>query len=112
MMHQLEKFTESDQELNSALVSDLVDLQAVEAAPLIEQVFEADAVDEMFAGTWPAVQVELGLKPKAAFSPEQLRPKLPFELVEIRKNLKILANKTHKSKGFGTTVQTKKKKKK
>jgi hypothetical protein len=50
------------------------DLQAVEAAPLIEQAFNAHKVDEAFMGDWDEVQVYLGLKtreevPRKQFSP-------------------------------------------
>jgi hypothetical protein len=66
LMHKLESYAEQDIDLNAFLVTALViDLKAVEAAPLIEQAFEADKVDEMFMGDWGEVQVELGLKTRA-----------------------------------------------
>ncbi len=60
--HQLESFAENGSELNGFLIGSLVDLKAVESAPLIERAFAADTVDRMLVGDWDDVQVELGLK--------------------------------------------------
>ncbi len=57
----LERFNELDPELNGFLVSYLVDLKAVEAAPLIERAFDADRVAFHVMGDWMDVQSELGL---------------------------------------------------
>jgi len=61
---QLERFAENDEEFNGFLVSDLVKLKAVEAAPLMERAFAADRVDTFIMGDWYDVQVELGLMSK------------------------------------------------
>ncbi len=61
LTRQLEQFAENDEELNGFLVSDLVKLKAVEAAPLMERAFAADRVDTFLMGDWYDVQVELGL---------------------------------------------------
>ena len=61
LTRQLEQFAENDEELNGFLVSDLVKLKAVEAAPLMERAFAADSVDTFLMGDWYDVQVELGL---------------------------------------------------
>jgi len=109
---------ENDIDLNTILIADLLDLKAVEAAPLIEQAFAAETVDEFMVGTWAAIQVELGLKQETDFSPEALKPKIPPEMAEMRQLLaKIDAMKPSKPQGFGTTKpqtvkQGKKKKKK
>lgn len=58
----LERFGENDPSLNGFLVGYLVDLQAVEAAPLMERAFVGGDVDLMVVGDWEDVQVELGLK--------------------------------------------------
>lgn len=58
----LEQYEENDYELNGLLISGLLHLKAIEAAPLIEKAFEADRVDEFIAGDWDDVQVALGLK--------------------------------------------------
>jgi hypothetical protein len=47
--------------VNSFLVLGLVELQATEAAPLMERAFRARKVDPMIMGDWEDVQVELGL---------------------------------------------------
>lgn len=50
-----------DPDFNGILLSALLDLQAVEAAGVIEQAFAADDLDPSFAGDWEDVQVALGL---------------------------------------------------
>jgi Protein of unknown function (DUF1186) len=57
----LEMATANDPTLNGFLLSTLLDLAAVEAAPVIERAFAAGAVDEGIAGDWEEVQWELGL---------------------------------------------------
>jgi hypothetical protein len=57
----LESFHTHDPALNAFLISFLVDLKAVEAAPLIEQAYAAKRVDISIAGDWEDVQVQLGL---------------------------------------------------
>lgn len=47
--------------LNAFIISDLIDLKAVEAAPVMEQAFAADHVDWSIAGDWEDVQIALGL---------------------------------------------------
>ncbi|SRR5579883_2732364 len=60
----LEHPEQNEPELNGFLISDLIDLKAVEAAPLIEKAFEADEVDESIAGDWDEVKYQLGLGPR------------------------------------------------
>ena len=60
---QLEAFRENDPELNGFLVEALVQFNAVEAAPLMEQAFAAGLVDPLVLGNWEDVQRELGLEP-------------------------------------------------
>jgi len=62
LVNQLGQFSDQDPVLNGSLVADLVDLKAVEAAPVIEQAFAADRVDEMAVGDWEDVQIKFGLK--------------------------------------------------
>ncbi|MEA3376321.1 MAG: SEC-C metal-binding domain-containing protein [Chloroflexota bacterium] len=57
----LERFPDLDRTLNAFLISYLVDLDAVEAAPLMEHAFQADRVDLQVMGDWEDVQIELGL---------------------------------------------------
>ncbi len=59
---QLTRSADQPLHLNAFLISPLLDLRAVEAAPVMEQAFVAGRVDETVAGDWEDVQVELGLK--------------------------------------------------
>jgi hypothetical protein len=64
---------DNDAELNGFLIAYLIDLDAVESAPVMKKAFEADKVDPTIAGNWDIVQVELGLKappPKPEPEPE------------------------------------------
>jgi hypothetical protein len=57
----LEYFAANEPDVNGFLILGLVELQATEAAPLIERAFAARSVDLMVMGDWEDVQVELGL---------------------------------------------------
>lgn len=57
----LSRFAEQDDCLNALLIGELCTLAAVEAAPLMEQAFAADAVDMTVMGDWEDVRIELGL---------------------------------------------------
>lgn len=57
----LERFEMLEPEVNGFLILYLVDLEAVEAAPIMERAFEAGCVDPMVMGDWEDVQIELGL---------------------------------------------------
>jgi len=59
---QLEHFEENSEEVNASLIVGLVQVQAVDAAPLIERAFAADKVDTLYMGDWDDVQVQLGLQ--------------------------------------------------
>lgn len=63
---QLEKASEQEGDFNGGLIAGLLDLKAVEAAPIIERAFAAGAVDEWIAGDWETVRYELGLGPPPA----------------------------------------------
>lgn len=58
----LERFAKNDEVLNALLISDLVELKAIEALPLIERAFASGRVDERVRGDWEDIQIELGLK--------------------------------------------------
>lgn len=62
LTQQLEQYAVNDPELNSFLISYLVDLKAIEAAPLIERIFADDRVDLSIQGDWEDVQIALGLR--------------------------------------------------
>ena len=112
--------------LNSVLVSNLIELKAVEAVDLIEEVFTNRELDEWITGSWAAAQVSLGLKQESDFSPEELAPKLPKNMLAIRemidnlaklreiedKKKRSLAPKKPAAKGFGSIKNTSSSKKK
>lgn len=58
---QLTRFAEQDADFNALLIGELATLMAVEAAPLMEQAFAAEAVELPVSGDWEDVQIELGL---------------------------------------------------
>lgn len=66
--------------LNTMLIDGLVELKAVEAAPLMEEVFAAGAADTQLGGDWEDAQVALGLlaervTPRRRYvPPPRLRP--------------------------------------
>ncbi len=57
----LTHFAENDLEFNGFLVGTLVDLGAVESAPIIQQAFAANRVNDGISGDWESVQIDLGL---------------------------------------------------
>jgi hypothetical protein len=61
LAQQLAQYSQQDLTLNGFLVSYLADLQAVEAAPVMEQAFAADKVDISIQGDWEETQIKLGL---------------------------------------------------
>jgi hypothetical protein len=73
-------FADLDPTLNAFLISYLVELQAVDAAPLIERAYAADAVDWSVPGDWEDVQVELGLLE------ERLNPRPNYFLQSVRQD--------------------------
>ncbi len=79
----LEHYATNDEILNGDLISCLADLQAVEAAPIVEQADKADMVDESIMGDWEDFQMEVGLLegPLSAPGDEELNfnPYLPDE---------------------------------
>jgi hypothetical protein len=64
----LKQASENEPEYNGLLVAALLDLEAVEAAPILEQAFATGNVDETIAGDWDHVQWDLGLSDRP---PEQ-----------------------------------------
>lgn len=77
----LDRHAEQPEELNGSLVAYLMDLEAVEAAPAIAKAYKEGPMDERVCGTWPAIQVEMGLAKREDFAPEELRlPPPPWML--------------------------------
>ncbi len=79
---QLERFAEQSEHLNAFLISPLLDLRAVEAAPVMERAFASGRVDETVAGDWEDIQIELGLKIKRE------HPRKPNELTKLGEQLR------------------------
>lgn len=58
----LEGFEDNDRTVNAFIISNLLDLKAVQTAQLMERAFAADAVDLSVAGDWEEVQIQMGWK--------------------------------------------------
>jgi len=63
MVEQLSKYNENTVMLNSFIIGELLDLNAVEAAPVMKAAHAAHRVDIMVNGTWQNVKDELGIDP-------------------------------------------------
>ncbi len=61
LAQQLQNFANEEREFNAFMISSLLNLQAVEAAPVMEHAFAADKVDWAIQGDWEEVQIALGL---------------------------------------------------
>lgn len=61
----LNNFADNDPDVNAFLVGELVDLKAVEAAPIIEKAFAAECVPTFLVGDWNEVQIALGIKARS-----------------------------------------------
>lgn len=64
LTQQLERYPTQDNILNEFLIDALAELHAVEAAPLMQHVFETGHAVETVGGDWEDVQIELGLLDK------------------------------------------------
>ncbi|MGQ9870731.1 HEAT repeat domain-containing protein [Leptodesmis sp.] len=104
LMQQLEAFEENDITLNTSLIANLMDLKATEAAAAIEKAFAAERVDEFMVGSWPSVQIDLGLKQETDFSPDELKPKVPASLTDVKKMLDLYEAQMQQLQGFGKGV--------
>lgn len=104
LTQRLEDFAKNDKEFNAFLIGELIDLQAVESAPVMERAFAANRVSTVIVGDWDMVQVDLGLKsreevPEKRFPVEELINFYQQELPQV-------------PRGFGPSVSNKQKKKK
>jgi hypothetical protein len=57
----LENYATNDETVNGFLISYLVDLKAVESAPLVERAYQADRVDLSIMGDFEEYQIAMGL---------------------------------------------------
>ncbi|MFQ4140154.1 hypothetical protein PGN35_027960 [Nodosilinea sp. PGN35] len=72
LTRQLSHFKNHHRSVNGAIIAQLLDFKATEAVPEMEAAYGAKKVDEMFAGSWARVQIDLGLKQESDFTPEEL----------------------------------------
>ena len=63
LTQQIEQPAGDDAELNAFVITALIELKAVEAAPRIKAAFERGAVDVSVIGDWDSVRLALGLWP-------------------------------------------------
>jgi hypothetical protein len=87
LIAQLEHFAEQDRALNANLALTLAaDLHAVEAAPVLERAYAADAVDLMMLGDWEDAQIKLGLlDERQTPQPDYMELEMPEMAASIRK---------------------------
>lgn len=74
---QLAKPEEDAETLNGFIISNLIELKAQEAAPVIEKAFAEDRIDESIAGDLEDVQIALGLREERE-TPRPLYNALPI----------------------------------
>ncbi len=88
LVERLDHAEDYDTIANGGMIDALVEMEAQEAAPVIERAFATDNVDESIAGDWPEVQFNLGLidelPDEAAPPPRRPRgrlagPAVPFQ---------------------------------
>ena len=80
---QLQRFREQDLDLNALLIDALVELHAVESAPVIAEAFAADKVELSLRGDWEEIQIALGLLDERITPPPPGGWVLPFLNREI-----------------------------
>ena len=89
---QLERCAETDPTLNAFLVSYLMDLKAIESAPVMERAFAAGQVELPVAGDWEDVQIEMGLRqtrttPKPNYAASLVGPELAAQFAALSQRL-------------------------
>jgi hypothetical protein len=62
LTRQLERYEENDKTINADVIAALIELKAVETAPMMERAFAARRVDYSVSGDWEDVQIEMGLR--------------------------------------------------
>jgi hypothetical protein len=82
LANQLRQHEQQDPTLNAFIISDLIDLRAVEAAKTMADAFQADNVDFFVASGWEEVQIELGLRQERS-TPEPEYGWMPDEYVPL-----------------------------
>lgn len=70
LMSTLENYQDDDETINAFTLTNLADLEAVEAAPLAKEIFAAGCADESIMGDYEDFQVKVGLL-EERFTPHQ-----------------------------------------
>jgi hypothetical protein len=84
----MELFAENDEEVNGSILADLLDLNAVEALPVVRKAFAANAIDITIAGDLEDAEMEFG------FREERSTPSRIKEVVDQRyPYLRVLSEK-------------------
>lgn len=117
----LRNYNQQDLTYNGFMAMFLKDLKAVEAAPLVEEAFQADMIDEMLFGDWQDYQIGVGLL-EARTAPRRTLQPLPHsfsdglpaeerKIIELnRKADKKEKNKRKQAKAMRSKNRKKKKK--
>ncbi|WP_017297304.1 hypothetical protein [Nodosilinea nodulosa] len=90
LTRQLSQYKHHHRSVNGALVTELFKLKATEPESLaaMEAAYSAKKVDEMFVGSWPRVQVDLGLRQESDFTAEELAIHYTPQQEEMMANIK------------------------
>ena len=88
----LEQYQDHDETLNADLVAGLIELHAVESAPVMERAFAARRVDNSVSGDWEDVQIEMGLRqaretPQPNYAASIVGPELAAQLAAMTQRL-------------------------
>lgn len=88
----LERFQDHDKAINANLIAGLLELHAVESAPVIERAFAAGCVDNSVSGDWQDVQIELGLAherttPAPNYMAQVLGPELSAKIAKVSRQI-------------------------
>lgn len=91
----LEHYQDLDETLNAELVAGLIELHAVESAPLMERAFAARRVDNSVSGDWEDVQIEMGLRqaretPQPNTAADIVGPELATTLETLGQRLRVV----------------------
>jgi hypothetical protein len=87
MIEQLSKYNENTVILNSFIIGELLDLNAVEAAPIMKAAHAAQRVDITVNGTWQDVKDELGIDPSVEVPGPEPVEKTVAESMESMRSL-------------------------
>jgi hypothetical protein len=108
----LEQYATNSESINASLISYLVDLKAVEAAPLVEKAYQADMVDLSVLGDFEDFQIELGLLKERLTPPPRFYwakdPQLAWENEKATRRKEERRRREHEKKEKKKQKQAKK----